>query len=80
MPHGKTVLPFGSMSMPMLFSSTVPFVIRLSPLHPGYVITVCALAIFAIAEKATRTVANIMAEKMMIPIGGQRRTRRVMGE
>lgn len=46
MPHGKAAVPF-SKSMPIdpgLSSGAVPFVCRLFPLHPGYVMTVCALA------------------------------------
>jgi hypothetical protein len=69
-PHGKTVEPFGRISMPLLSSSTVPFVTRLSPLHPGYVITVCALARLVIAEMATRTVANMVVGKTLVKTRG----------
>lgn len=47
MPYGKAIVPLLSKSIPKVFafsSGEVPFVCRLFPLQPGYVITVCALA------------------------------------
>lgn len=55
MPQGKAAVPLSEKSIPLdsgLSSGRVPFVCKLFPRHPGYVITVCALAIDAVATRA----------------------------
>lgn len=50
MPQGKVCEPFWAVSIPIdsgLYSGSVPFVCRLFPRHPGYVMMVCAVAIAA---------------------------------
>ena len=45
-----------------LSSGSVPFVCRLFPLHPGYVMTVCAVAIVAQLSAANKLcIANILS-------------------
>jgi hypothetical protein len=47
---------------PGFCSGRVPFVCRLFPRHPGYVITVCAWAIDVVASKAR----NVLRPYMMV--------------
>ena len=65
MPYGNATLPFLSKSMPIVFGSSdglVPFVCRLFPLQPGYVMIVCAVANRHVANTASMTaILNIVA-------------------
>ena len=51
MPYGQ-YSPLLIVARPLV-SSVVPFACRLSPLHPGYVITVCAIALRTDASSST---------------------------
>ena len=75
-PHGKAAVPLSEKSMPNdpgFCSGSVPFACRLFPRQPGYVITVCALAIEIADSKARNTLRAYIMILALLRGGGLRR-------
>ncbi len=76
MPHGKYTVPLSNRSIPVhsgQSSGSVPFVCKLSPLQPGYVMTVCAVAVLN-----TVAAANTLAKLYILLFAHSRQGKRAL--